>query len=100
MPLGSSSAAPVITPGPSRLNRVWRLHHHRMGHLLVKIQCRLVRRAGGDRGHGAGPPHLDGAMDMAAHHALDIVVSADDLGQPLAALVETHAVEGVDAALE
>src|SRR4051795_7040346 len=151
MPLGSSSAAPVMTPGPRRLERSFRdmgkatenaglaprlpshlaeglrtvefayvadvgdhpgvrpplvqgdrrrLHHHAERRADMEIKRRLMRGAGCDRSHGAGPAHLDRAMDMAADGALDIAVPAHQLGQPVVALLQAGMVEGVDAAFE
>src|SRR6185503_6408837 len=149
MPLGSSSAAPVMIPGPTRLVRLARdtamenvasdprlrselaerlgpveladvadmrhqagpgpplmqgdrrrLHHHGEPGVLVQVERRLMRRARRDRGHGAGPSHLDRPMDMTAGGTLDIAMPLPQLGQPLVALYQARPVEGLDAAVE
>src|SRR6188508_2532326 len=149
MPLGSSSAAPVMTPGPRNLVRLFRdtamenvasdprlpselaerlgtvefadvahmrdepcagpplmqrdrrrLHHHGECGMLVQVERRLVRGAGRDRGHGAGPAHLDRPMDMAAYGTLDVAVLPHQRGQPIVALLQPRPVEGFDAAVE
>src|ERR1041385_694057 len=78
----------------------WRFHHQRQWRLFVEVECRLMRRRGSDRRHGAGPADLDRAMDMTAQHAFDVVVPPDDFGKPVAALPEVKGIERLDAATE
>src|SRR6476620_8776360 len=88
-------ARPPLMKGDRR-----RLHHHRKPRVFVQVEGRLMRRAGCDRGHGAGPAHLDRTMDVAAHGALDIAVAAHQIGEAPGSLEQARLVESLDAAVE
>src|SRR5262245_63506256 len=62
------------------------LHGERRRRRLAEIEHDLVRRAGGGHDQGAVPARLDGAMEVAAEHALHLAMSLDHLAEALTPL--------------
>jgi hypothetical protein len=85
---------------PQMQRQAGRFHHHGERCAIMQVERRLMRRRGRDRGHGARPPHLNRPMDMAAHQALDVGVTAHQFRQAHVALAQSRVVERGDAAVE